>query len=123
MARNFHKLEVWQLSYALVLELYRVTESFPESEVNNLISQIRRAAVSVPLNIAEGSARYTKRSYLQFLNYAYGSVRELEVLLLLCKDLKYVNEFDFKLLYENIDKISRKLFVFIKKVNKDKYYD
>ena len=109
MVRNFYDLEVWNLGYELTLELYRLTESFPEHERGNVVSQIRRAALSIPLNIAEGSTRNSKKAYLQFLQYAYGSVRELEVLINISKDLKYINEEDFNLFYEEVDKLSKKL--------------
>jgi four helix bundle protein len=122
MARNFYNLEVWNLGYDLVLEMYRITEKFPEQEKNNITDQIRRASTSIPLNIAEGTSRYSKKAYLQFLSYALGSIRELEVLLLLSRDLKYITPEDFSFLFECIDKLSRKLFVFINKVNKEEFY-
>lgn len=122
MPRNFYKLEIWKLSYDLSLELYQITKTFPKEEQNNLISQIRRASTSVPLNITEGSTRPSKKAYLQFLNYAYGSIREIEVLILFSKDLGYISKDIYLDLYEKINKISRKLFTFIKKVNKDEFY-
>lgn len=122
MVRNFYNLEVWNLGYELTLELYKLTENFPEHERGNVISQIRRAALSIPLNIAEGSTRNSKKAYLQFLQYAYGSARELEVLISISKDLKYITEEDFNLFYEEIDKLSKKLFVFIKKINNYEFF-
>ncbi|MEW6063018.1 MAG: four helix bundle protein [Nanoarchaeota archaeon] len=123
MARNFHDLEVWKLAYNLALDLYRITENFPKNEEVNLIQQIRRASVSIPLNIAEGCSRFSKRAFLQFLSYSYGSCRELEVLLMLSKDLAYVNNEEFKLLYEKLDKLSRKLFTFMTSINKEKFFN
>ena len=122
MARNYKELEVWQLSYKLTLKFYKITNNFPEHENNNLISQIRRASSSVPLNIAEGCSRRTKKSFLQFLTYGYGSLRELQVLLELSKDLNYINKKDYKELEEDLDKISRKMFNFMKFVEKEKFY-
>ena len=122
MARNFKNLEVWKLGYDLTLEFYKLTENFPEHELNNFVSQIRRASTSIPLNIAEGCSRHTKNSFLQFLRYAYGSCRELEVLLMLSKDLKYITNKDYERMYEELDKLSRKLFVFIEKVTKEKWF-
>ena len=90
--RNFYNLEIWNISYALVLKIYKITEKFPKEETNNITSQIKRAAISIPLNIAEGSTRFTKRAYLQFLNYSYGSSREVEVLLFLCRYLNYITQ-------------------------------
>ena len=122
MARNYNNLEVWQLGYELTLILYKLTESFPEHEQNNLTSQIRRAATSIPLNIAEGTSRFTKKSYLQFLQYAYGSIREVQVLIELSKDLGYIKKKSYDDVSERIDKLSRKLFVFIKKVEREKFF-
>ena len=122
MARNFKKLEIWKLGYDLTLEFYKLTENFPEHERDNVISQIRRASSSVPLNIAEGCSRHTKNSFLQFLRYAYGSCRELEVLLMLSRDLKYINLKDYERMNEEVDKLSRKLFVFIEKVTREKWF-
>ena len=122
MTTNFHNLEVWQIGYELVLDFYKITEKFPESEKNNIISQIKRASVSIPLNIAEGSTRSTSRAYSQFLNYSYGSSREVEVLLLLCRDLNYITQEEFKLLFEEIDKLSKKLYKFINVVDKSTFY-
>ncbi len=123
MARNFYNLEVWQLGYELTLDLYLLTDNFPEFELNNITSQIRRASVSVPLNIAEGSTRNSKKAYLQFLHYAYGSIRELEVLVRLSKDLEYISITDFTLTFEKIEKLARKLFSFIKKVNSEEFFN
>jgi len=106
----------------LTLILYKLTESFPEHEQNNLTSQIRRAATSIPLNIAEGTSRFTKKSYLQFLQYAYGSIREVQVLIELSKDLGYIKKKSYDDVSERIDKLSRKLFVFIKKVEREKFF-
>ena len=122
MTRDFYKLEIWNLGYYLVLDLYEMTEKFPECEINNITSQIRRASISIPLNNAEGSTRFSKKAYLQFLYYAYGSGRELEVLLLLCRDLKYIDNENFNLLFEKIDKLNKKMFKFIMKVSEGNSY-
>jgi len=123
MARNFKKLHVWQISYNLALEIYKVTDKFPEHEKNNLISQMRRASTSISLNIAEGCTRFTKKAYLQFLGYAYGSARELEVLLMFAKDLGYVPTQEYNNLNERLETLSKKLFVFIKKVESEKFFN
>ena len=122
MVRDYRKLEVWRLSYILTIKLYKLTEKYPEHEQGNLISQIRRASTSIPLNIAEGTSRFTKKAYLQFLQYGYGSIRELQVLLELSKDLGYVSRIDYEEIDEDIDKLSRKLFLFLKKVEKEKFF-
>ena len=123
MARNYKNLDVWQLSYQLTLKMYKVTENFPKSEQNNLTSQIRRASTSIPLNIAEGTSRFTKKSYLQFLQYAYGSIKELQVLLDLSKDLNYIKKESYNELNEDMDILSRKLFVFMKTVEREDFFN
>lgn len=123
MARNYKNLEIWNLSYELVLEIYDILKKFPDNESNNIISQMRRAATSIPLNIAEGCTRYSKKSFLQFLNYAYGSGRELEVLLLLSKDLNYININEYNEINNKLDLLNKKVFVFINKVESEKFFD
>ena len=88
----FKDLIVWQKSYALALVVYRVTGSFPKSETYGLSQQMRKAATSIPSNIAEGYGRQHRAEYDQFLSIAYGSLLELETQFLLANDLKYVPE-------------------------------
>jgi four helix bundle protein len=83
---------VWQKSYKLVLEIYKITKEFPKSETYGLSQQMRKAAVSIPSNIAEGYGRKHKAEYNQFLSIAYGSLLELETQFLLAKDLRYTSE-------------------------------
>jgi four helix bundle protein len=88
MALNSYKdLTVWQKSYQLVIEIYQLTEFLPRSEQFGLVSQMRRSAVSIPSNIAEGQQRHNIREYKHFLGISKGSAAELETQLLLCKDL------------------------------------
>jgi len=89
--QKFQDLKVWQRGHALALEVYRVTESFPKTEQFGLTSQLRRAASSVPTNIAEGSKRRTRQEFARFLNIAEGSLAEVEYLLILCRDLGYLS--------------------------------
>ncbi|HIJ72435.1 MAG TPA: four helix bundle protein [Planctomycetes bacterium] len=90
--KSFKDLIVWQKSYKLVLEIYKTTRDFPKSEDYGLSQQMRRAAVSIPSNIAEGYGRKHKAEYNQFLSIAYGSLLELETQFLLAKDLNYIIE-------------------------------
>jgi len=90
--KSFRDLIVWQKSYKLALEIYRVTKDFPKSEVYGLSQQMRKAAVSVPSNIAEGYGRKHKAEYKQFLSIAYGSLLEVETQYSLATDLKYVGK-------------------------------
>ncbi|MFB3921146.1 MAG: four helix bundle protein [Terriglobia bacterium] len=88
--QRFTELRVWQRSHALVLQVYRVTATFPADEKYGLVSQMRRAAVSVPTNIAEGSKREGSQDYARFLNIAEGSLVEIEYLIMLARDLAYL---------------------------------
>ncbi len=90
MAQHFKDLVVWQKAMDLVLEVYKATDGFPKREVYSLSDQIRRAAVSIPSNIAEGQAHFNKREFLHFLRHAAGSLAELETQLLLAQRLTYL---------------------------------
>ena len=86
-----HKdLDVWKRSIVLVTEIYRITKSFPDDEKYGMMNQMRRSAVSIPSNIAEGSARHTKRENIQFLYIALGSLSELETQLTISNNLEYI---------------------------------
>lgn len=88
---SHHKdLDVWQFSMSLVSEIYRLTGTFPKEEIYGLTNQMRRAAVSVPSNIAEGAARNSKKEFLQYLYVSLGSLAELETQLLISKNLGYL---------------------------------
>jgi four helix bundle protein len=86
--RNYRELQVWQKGIDIVIEVYRITEQLPKEERFNLISQLNRAAVSVPSNIAEGCGRGTDAAFIQFLEYAFGSVFEIETQIFVVQRLK-----------------------------------
>ena len=90
--KSFKGLIVWQKSYKLVLEIYKITKEFPKTETYGLFQQMRKAAVSIPSNIAEGYGRKHKAEYQQFLSIAYGSLQEIETQYLLATDLKYTSK-------------------------------
>lgn len=92
MKRKHHDLHVWQETMALTKEVYTATAQFPREEVYALTNQMRRAAVSVPSNIAEGAARTSTREFLQFLSIARGSLSELETQIVLAENLGYLND-------------------------------
>ena len=92
--KGFEDLKVWQRSHELVLGVYKVTQQFPNEEKFGLTSQIRRSAVSVAANIAEGSKRQHLKEYIQMLYIAQGSLSETTYYLLLAQDLKYQELFD-----------------------------
>lgn len=87
--QSFTQLIAWQMGHSLVLKVYKLTENFPNSEVFGLSSQMRRCAVSITSNIAEGFGRKSKKEKLNFYNMALGSVTELQNQLIISKDLKY----------------------------------
>ncbi|HVN75731.1 MAG TPA: four helix bundle protein [Thermoanaerobaculaceae bacterium] len=92
--RRFTELKVWERSHQLVLKVCQLTAGFPRSEVFGLTSQLRRASVSVPANIAEGAKRRSQRDFAHFINVAEGSLSEVEYLLALSRDLGYVSAAD-----------------------------
>jgi len=107
--QRFTKLAVWQRSHNLVLEVYRLTAKFLSDERFGLISQLRRAAASVPTNIAEGSKRQSSSEYARFLNIAEGSLAETEYLLMLARDLGFLNPQQFDPPLNEISNIARML--------------
>ncbi len=88
-SQNFRSLKVWQLGMQLVEEVYRLSQQFPKQEIYGLISQIQRAAVSIPANIAEGHAMGSSKDFLRFLAIAQGSLAELETHLMLAERIRY----------------------------------
>ncbi|MBU0470782.1 MAG: four helix bundle protein [Nanoarchaeota archaeon] len=116
MARNYNNIEVYHLAYNLVLDVYKITKEFPSSEEQNITSQVRRASVSIPLNIAEGSAKASNREFVYFLNVAYASAKEVGVLLKLSFDLNYLCEDGYTYLSNRLDEVNAKLFLFLRNV-------
>ena len=102
---NHKDLEVWKKSIELVTEIYSITRSFPKEEQYNIVTQIRRAAVSVPSNIAEGAARYSAKENLRFLDISSGSLAELETQLIISERLGYVKSDDLLIKIEYIGKL------------------
>jgi len=109
MLKNYKELKVWQKSYSLCLDIYRLTRVFPKEERYGLTSQIRRSAVSVPSNIAEGYGRKTTADYIRLLYIAYGSVCELETQILLSGDLNYIKVEKLEEIKGNISEVERML--------------
>jgi len=114
MLKNYKELNVWQKSYKLCLHLYKVTKRFPKDEMCGLTSQIRRSAVSIPSNIAEGYGRKTTLAYLRFLYIAYGSICEMETQTMLSGDLGYVEKEGLQNLRAEIGDVERMLKALIK---------
>jgi four helix bundle protein len=91
MGQHFKDLVVWQKAMEMVTEVYKLTDSFPKREVYSLTDQIRRAAVSVPSNIAEGQAHHNNREFVHFLRHSSGSLAELETQLRIAENLGYAD--------------------------------
>jgi four helix bundle protein len=116
MVRFYKNMEIFNLAYDFSLEINRIVDEFPEKEKGNIISQLRRAATSIPLNIAEGSVKKSDREFLNFLSHAYGSSKEVEVLLSMSKDLGYISNKDYKVLFAKLDQVMAKLFSFMENI-------
>lgn len=112
---NFQQLEVWQQSHQLVLAVYQVTKTFPADEKYGLVSQMRRAAVSIPANIAEGFKRRGQADKIRFYNTSETSLEELKYYFILSKDLEYL--IDNAPLLAQAETISRMLYRLIQSVN------
>ena len=110
------KLDVWKISMDLVTAIYKQTDSFPEKEIYCLTTQIRRAAISIPSNIAEGAARNTRREFVNFLHIAQGSLSELDTQMEIAKRLEYLKENDWKSFDETAIRIDKMLSGLIKQV-------
>jgi four helix bundle protein len=106
---SFESLRVWQQSRSFVKEIYFVTRNFPESEKFGLQSQLQRAAVSIPANIAEGSGRNSMKDQAHFITIAYSSLMECLSLLILAKDLDFLKSKDYESLRDSIERISYQL--------------
>ena len=117
MLKNYKELNVWQKSYELCLNIYRITAKFPNEEKYGLTSQIRRSAVTIPSNIAEGYGRKTTVDYIRMLYIAYGSVCELETQILLAGDLGFIEKGELGTAKKHIAEIERMLKALIKSLD------
>jgi four helix bundle protein len=118
--KSYKDLIVWQKAYQLVLLMYKITMNFPKAEIYGLTSQMRRSAISIPSNIAEGYCRQYTGEYLQFLSIAYGSCGELETQILLAKDIEFLDENNFCIAYNLCQEISKMLNSLISSIKKRK---
>jgi len=116
--QRFTDLTVWQRSHALVLDVYRLSKKFPTDERFGLTSQLRRAVLSVPTNIAEGSKRRSNQEYARYLNIAEASLAETEYLLMVSRDLAYLAADSAKVALDELDEIARMLNSLRSKVEK-----
>ncbi len=117
--QNFRDLKVWRKAHALALSIYKATETFPAGERFGLTTQMRRAAASVPSNIAEGCGRSGKRDMARFLDVAFGSASEIEYLLLLAADLGLLPTAIYDALLAETEDVKRMLTALIARVRTD----
>ncbi|RKS01997.1 four helix bundle protein [Flavobacterium sp. 102] len=113
---NFRNLQVWQKSMTLTTNIYFSTKSFPKEEIFGLTSQIRRSAISIPSNIAEGFGRDSNKDYLRFLNFSIASLFELQTQLEIGKNIEYITTQEFNKIYEDSRELERMLVSFINKI-------
>ena len=107
--KNYQELIAWQRAMDLVENVYKLSRAFPREEVYGLTSQIRRAAVSIPSNIAEGQGRRTTADFLKYLSIAYGSLREVETQTLIARRLGYIPQLDLNKLLDQAGEVGRLL--------------
>ncbi len=115
---DFHTLQIWQKSHSIALNIYQISADFSKEEIFGLRSQLRRSAVSIPSNIAEGCGRNSDGDLARFLTIAMGSASELEYQILLSRDLKYISIEEFQSLNTEIIEVRIMLNSFMDKVNK-----
>ncbi len=114
--RSYKDLVVWQKAMDLVVEIYRLTENYPKTEIYSLTSQLRRGSISVASNIAEGKSRGTKKDYAHFIQIAYSAGAEMETQIELSKRLESIKGLNFEKVDLLLDEVMRMLFVLIKRL-------
>ena len=112
--KTYREIICWQKAIALVKSVYKITNNFPQSEQFGLTSQLRRASVSIPSNIAEGFGRGSNKDFRRFLDISRGSLFELQTQLYIAKELEYINNELFKKIFEQSREVERILIGFIK---------
>lgn len=117
MIKTYKDLLVWKRSVDLATKIYTTTEKFPKTEIYGLVSQMRRSAVSIPSNIAEGRNRGTRKDFAQFIRIAVGSTAELETQTEISKNLKLINESEYSQIISETGQISMMLRAIIRKLD------
>ncbi|WP_395074300.1 four helix bundle protein [Flavobacterium sp.] len=113
---NYKELEIWKASKNFCTPIYKLTTNFPEVEKFGLVSQLRRASISVPSNIAEGSARSSDKDFIRFLEYSLGSCREIDTQLLVSTDLEFITTNEMEILSNELNRIMVMINNFIKRL-------
>ena len=116
---DVEKLEVWQHSMDLAVKVYEITDKFPKHEMYSLADQMRRAAVSIPSNIAEGKGRDSTKDFVRFLNIAKGSLYELQTQCILSNKIGYLSHQDCKLIVSQCEDLAHKIKGLIKRLQND----
>ena len=114
--RDFRKLKVWEKAHHFTLQVYKITKNFPSDERFGLTTQLRRAAASVPTNIAEGCGRDSEKELARFMSISAGSTSEVEYQLILARDLNYIQNETYRELDQQANEVKRMLNGFIKKL-------
>lgn len=115
--RDFRKLKIWELAHLLVLNIYEITKLFPKEELYGLTSQLRRASVSIPINIAEGCGKESNKDFARYLNIALGSLSEVQYLLYLVRELNYVSEEKVSVLETNANDLKKMIYSYQSKLS------
>jgi len=113
---TYRDLDIWKKGIEVVKDIYELTEKFPKQETYGLVSQMRRSAISIPSNVAEGFKRYHNKEYKHFLHMSLGSCAELETQITIAKELKYIQENEEAILLEKLDHIGRMISNLLKKL-------
>jgi four helix bundle protein len=115
--KSFKELKIWQKGIEIVKDVYVLTKKFPQDELYGLTSQIRRSAVSIPSNIAEGFKRVHNKEYKQFLHIALGSAAELETQLIIAKEIGLISENELSGFSEKLDHLTKMISSLLNKIN------
>ncbi|HEX9882631.1 MAG TPA: four helix bundle protein [Desulfobaccales bacterium] len=106
-SRSYQDLDIWKLSIGFVKQIYQLTQKFPKTEIYGLTNQIRRAAISIPSNIAEGQGRNSAREFRQFLAIALGSIAEVETQLIIAREIAYLTQEELVTLLATLDRMRK----------------
>ena len=114
--KEFNQLRIWQLGIEIVKDIYRITKGFPKEELYGLIAQMKRAAVSIPSNVAEGFERFHNKEFRQFLRIALGSAAELKTQSYIAKELEFINASELDNILNKLNSVSKMTVTLINKL-------
>lgn len=122
MGKLYKNLEIFKIGYEIAVNIYDITKDFPNHEIPFLTNQMRRVAILIPSNIAEGSTRYSSEEFFIFLTYSYGSAKELSVQLSMAKDVGYISQIIYDDISMKLDKFQAMIYKFVRDVEKKIHY-